>query len=113
MYYYIARYLPLPALLYHIYTTTISNNGTVHPPLSSQCEGDSSITGSFTPEEEEDFFSLSHSRMTRLDPSSHRNNARTWMEEARNRDSFARRSSVPHGKEPIIILISVMYVYFN
>ncbi|KAF4080924.1 hypothetical protein AMELA_G00176520 [Ameiurus melas] len=59
----------------------------------SQCEGDSSSTGSFTPE---DFFSLPHSRMTRLDPPSHRNNSRMWMEEARNRDSFSRRSSVPH-----------------
>ncbi|XP_047672194.1 TRIO and F-actin binding protein b isoform X2 [Tachysurus fulvidraco] len=39
--------------------------------------------------------------MTRLDPSSHRNNARTWMEEARNRDSFARRSSVPHGSSKV------------
>ncbi|XP_046699616.1 serine/arginine repetitive matrix protein 1-like isoform X2 [Silurus meridionalis] len=63
---------------------------------NSQCEGDSSSPGSFTPEEEDGFFSLPLSRMTRLDPSSHRNNPRMWMEEARNRESFSRRSSVPH-----------------
>ncbi|KAF5891638.1 nucleolar protein 12, partial [Clarias magur] len=63
--------------------------------FDSQCEGDSSSTGS-SEEEEEDLFSLPRSRMTRLDPPSHRNNPRMWMEEATSRDTFTRRSSVPH-----------------